>query len=88
MSDSAELESLRKEAAELRALARELSARLAGAVAALPLDAALALARGTGAGADAPFRLESWRETIEVTPADVRAEMDLLWKRLPPRESP
>lgn len=87
MSD-AELERLKQEAADLRVLARELSARLAEAVAALPLDAALALSRGGASGDAAAFRLENWRETIEMTPADVRAEMDLLWKRLPARESP
>ena len=34
-----------------------------------------------------PFRLTEWHETIEVTRADIAAEMDLLWKRVPPRES-
>ncbi len=87
MSDG-ESERLAREAAELRALVRELSARLADAVAALPLDAALALSRGGASGEAAAFRLENWHETIEMTPADVRTEMDLLWKRLPPRESP
>ena len=78
---------LRGELEELRALVRELSAQLAALVAALPLDAALALARGEDAAADGPFRLADWHESIELTRADVRAEMELLWKRLPPRES-
>jgi hypothetical protein len=82
-----ELERLRREAAELRALARELSATLAQAVAALPLDAALALARGEGAGSEPPLGLEHWTESIEVTRADVAPEMNLLWKRLSPRET-
>jgi hypothetical protein len=83
-SDAAEL---RRETEELRALVRELSAKLAALMAVLPLDAALALARGEETGADGPFRLTDWRETIELTRADVAAEMELLWKRLPPRES-
>jgi len=87
VSGEAELERLRKEAAELRALVRELSAQSAAAIAALPLDAALALARGGDASLDPPFRLEHWQETIEMTRADVTAEMALLWKRLPPREN-
>lgn len=88
MSEDAELERLRKEAAELRDLVRDLSAALSRAAASLPLDAALALARGANPGLDAPLVLEPWRESIEVTRADVAAEMDLLWKRLPPREGP
>jgi hypothetical protein len=87
MKDETELERLRTEAAELRSLARELSAALARAAAALPLDAALALARGEDAGADPPLALENWHETIEMTRADVATEMALLWKRLPPREN-
>ena len=86
VNDEGELERLRKEAAELRALVRELSARQAAAVATLPLAAALALAKGGDAGADAPFPLEPWNETIEMTRADVAPEMALLWRRLPPRE--
>ncbi len=65
---------------------RELSAREAASLRALPLEAALALARGGDGVADAPFRLEGWHETIEMTRADVAPEMALLWKRLPPRE--
>ena len=87
MSGEAELERLRKEAAELRDLVRELSAALARTVDALPPDAALALARGGEAGLDPPFRLEHWNETIEMTRADVASEMALLWRRLPPREN-
>ena len=87
MSEDAELERLRKEAAELRDLVRELSAALARTVDALPPDAALALARGGEAGLDPPFRLEHWNETIEMTHADVASELALLWKRLPPREN-
>jgi hypothetical protein len=71
----------------MRDLVRALSTALARAVAALPVDAALALARGEDAENGAPFRLTEWHETIEVTRADIAAEMDLLWKRLPPRES-
>lgn len=81
---------LEREVLELRALVRELSERLAAAVAVLPRDEAIALARGdtAGGGADgSPFRLTEWHETIEVTRADIAAEMDLLWKRVPPRES-
>jgi len=85
VSDDGELERLRREAAELRALVRELSARQAAAVSALPLEAALALAKGGEAGLDPPFRLEHWNETIEMTRADVASEMALLWRRLPPR---
>lgn len=81
-----DVERLRHEAAELRALVRDLSARLTAAVGALPLDAALSLARGGEPGAEPPFRLEGWNETIDMTPADVAPEMELLWKRLPPRE--
>lgn len=88
MSDAGEMERLRREAAELRALVRELSARQAAAVSALPLEVALALAKGGEAGLEPPFRLEHWNETIEMTRADVASEMALLWKRLPPRESP
>lgn len=87
MSDASELERLRKEAAELRALVRELSAALVRAAAALPLDAALALARGEDAEGGTPFRLTEWHETIEVTCADVASELALLWKRVPPREN-
>ena len=81
---------LEREVLELRALVRALSERLAAAVAVLPRDAALALARGENAEGGAggpPFRLTDWHETIEVTRADIAAEMDLLWKRIPPRES-
>ena len=88
MSDETELARLRKEAAELRDLVRALSAALVRATSALPLDAALALARGENAEDAAPFRLTEWHETIEVTRGDVASEMALLWKRLPPRESP
>jgi anti-sigma factor ChrR (cupin superfamily) len=87
VSDAGELERLRKEAAELRALVRELSARQAAAVSALPLDAALALAKGGEAGLEPPFRLEHGNETIEMSRADVASEMALLWRRLPPRET-
>ena len=89
MSDAGEIERLRKEAAELRDLVRELSAALARTVDALPPDAALALAlaRGGEAGLDPPFRLEHWNETIEMTRADVASEVALLWRRLPPREN-
>jgi len=86
VSDEGEMERLRKEAAELRALVREMSARQAAAVSMLPLSAALALAKGGDAGADAPYPLEPWNETIEMTRADVAPEMTLLWRRLPPRE--
>jgi hypothetical protein len=86
VNDEGELERLRKEAAELRALVRGLSARQAAAVATLPLAAALALAKGGDAGADAPYPLEPWNETIEMTRADVAPEMALLWRRLPARE--
>ena len=85
MSES-EVERLRREAGALRALVRELSARLAAAVGALPLEPALSLARGDEATAEPPFRLEGWNESIDVTAADVAPEMELLWKRLPPRE--
>jgi hypothetical protein len=81
---------LEREVLELRALVRALSERLAAAVAALPRDEAIALARGESVEAGAggpPFRLTEWHETIEVTRADIAAEMDLLWKRMPPRES-
>jgi hypothetical protein len=88
VSDDAELERLRVEAGELRDLVRALSAALARAAAALPPAAALALARGGDADAEPPFRLEHWNETIEVTRADIAPELALLWKRLPPRESP
>lgn len=84
--NESDVERLRSEAAELRALVRSLSSRLTAAVGALPLEAALSLARGGDASAEAPFRLDSWTETIEMTPADVSTEMELLWKRLPPRE--
>jgi hypothetical protein len=87
VSDDAELERLRKEAAGLRDLVRELSARQVAAMSTLPLEAALALARGSEAGLDPPFRLENWEETIEMTRANVASEMALLWRRLPPRES-
>ena len=82
-----DVEKLRRETEELRALVRELSAKLAALMSVLPLDAALALARGEDTGADGPFRLTDWRESIELTRADVAAEMQLLWKRVPPRES-
>ena len=81
---------LEREVLELRALVRALSESLAAAIAVLPRDEAIALARGDGAGdgvGGPPFRLTEWHETIEVTRADIAAEMDLLWKRLPPRES-
>ncbi|MCM3875257.1 MAG: hypothetical protein NEA02_02445 [Thermoanaerobaculia bacterium] len=81
---------LEREVLELRALVRTLSERLTDAVAALPRDEALALARGENAESGAggpPFRLTEWHESIEVTRADIAAEMDLLWKRMPPRES-
>lgn len=87
VSDAGEADRLRNEAAELRALVRELSARLAAAVAALPVGAALALAKGGDAGEGPPFRLEHWDESIAMTRAEVAPEMALLWKRLPPRES-
>jgi anti-sigma factor ChrR (cupin superfamily) len=87
VSEETELERLRQEVAELRALVRTLSTQLAAAVSALPLDAALALARGGAAGTRPPFRLENWHETIEMTRADLLADLALLWQRLPPRES-
>lgn len=86
MNEDGELERLRKEAAELRALVRELSARQVAAVSTLPLEAALALAKGGDATAGPPFRLEGWSESIEMTRADVAPEMALLWRRVPPRE--
>ena len=86
VSDEGEMERLRKEAAELRALVREMSARQAAAVSTLPLSSALALAKGGDAGAEAPYPLEPWSETIEMTRADVAPEMALLWRRLPARE--
>lgn len=82
-----EVEKLRREAGELRALVRALSARLAALVATLPPDTAVALARGESEEGSGPFRLAEWHETIEVTRADIAHEMDLLWKRVPPRES-
>ena len=78
---------LRREAEELRALVRALSARLAALVASLPRDVAVALARGESERESGPFRLTEWHETIEVTRADIAPEMNLLWKRVPPRES-
>lgn len=87
MSEDVELLRLRKEAAGLRDLVRELSAALVRATAALPLEAALAAARGGDVEPDPPLKLENWEETIEMTRADVATEMELLWKRLPPRES-
>ena len=86
MSERDELERLRAEAAALRDLVRALSAAQASAVGALPLEPALALARGALAGPESRFALEGWNETIEMTPADVAPEMELLWKKLPPRE--
>jgi hypothetical protein len=86
VSDDTDLERLKKEAAELRSLVRALSASLARAAAALPLEATLALARGGEAGLDPPFRLEHWNETVEMTRTDVPTEITLLWRRLPPRE--
>ena len=71
VSDDAELERLRVEARRLRDLVRALSAALARAAAALPPEAALALARGGDADTEPPFRLEHWNETIEMTRADV-----------------
>ena len=50
VSDAEELDRLRKEAAELRSLVRELSAQQAAAIAVLPLETALALARGRRGG--------------------------------------
>ena len=82
-----DVEKLRREAEELRALVRALSARLVALVAVLPPDVAVALSRGESEGESGPFRLTGWHETIEVTRADIAPEMDLLWKRLPPRES-
>ncbi len=79
---------LEREVLELRALVRTLSGRLAALVAVLPRAEALALARGADAASASAFRLAEWHETIEVTRADIGAEMDLLWKRLPPREGP
>jgi hypothetical protein len=79
VSDADELERLRKEAAELRALSRALSAALARAVATLPLPAALALARGGDAGADAPYPLEPWNETTEMTRSDVETALREVW---------
>lgn len=88
MSDDTELERLRAEAAGLRDLVRALSAALARAASTLPPEAALALARGGDADTDLPLRLERWNETNEMTSADVAPELALLWRRLPPRESP
>lgn len=86
MSDD-ELERLREEAAGLRDLVRALSAALVRATAALPPEAALALGRGGDTGAEPPFGLENWDDSIEMTRADVVTELELLWKRLPSRES-
>jgi len=86
VSEGDELERLRKELGELRALVRELSARQVVAVSKLPFEAALALARSDEGASEAPFRPESWTETREMTPADIASEMALLWRRLPPRE--
>jgi len=87
VNDAGETDRLRREAADLRSLVRELSGRLSAAVAALPLETALALARGGDASLDPPLRLEHWNETIEMTRADVASEMTLLWRRLPSREN-
>jgi anti-sigma factor ChrR (cupin superfamily) len=87
VSEDAELDRLRKEVAELRALVRALSASLARTAEALPLDAALALARGGETVVEPPLRLENWNETIEMTRADVLSDMAALWQRLPPREN-
>ena len=84
---ASDAEQLRREAEELRALVRALSARLAALVAVLPADVAVALARGESEAESAPFRLTEWHETIDVTSADIAPEMELLWKRVPPRES-
>ncbi len=77
---------LSHEAEELRLLVRELSARLVSALALLPLEAALAVARGEDPAAKELLRLDGWRETIELTSVDVEAEMARLWKRVPRRE--
>ena len=77
---------LEREVLGLRLLARELSGRLAALVAVVPRDLAVALARGESEGEGGPFRLTEWHETIEVTRADIDAEMDMLWKRVPPPE--
>jgi hypothetical protein len=82
-----EVEKLRREAEELRSLVRSLSARLTALVAVLPPELARALACGESEAEGEPLRLTEWRETIEVTRADIAPEMDLLWKRVPPRES-
>jgi hypothetical protein len=87
VSDDAELERLRLEAAGLRDLVRALSVALVRAAATLPPEAALALARGADASAEPPFQLEHWNESVEMTRADVAPELALLWKRLPPREN-
>ncbi|HEX7614170.1 MAG TPA: hypothetical protein VF554_02725 [Thermoanaerobaculia bacterium] len=86
MNGAPELERLQKEAEELRALVRELSARQAVTISALPLETALALARGGEASPDPAFRLEKRDETSELTRVDVASEMELLWRRLSPRE--
>lgn len=87
MNDRGELARLQEEAAALRDLVRDLSAALTRLVGALPPGSALALAKGDAAGPDRAFELEHWEETIEMTGADVASEMELLWKRLSPRES-
>lgn len=87
MTDAEELERLRAETVALRALVRELSARCAATVATLPLDAALAVARGCEPGSAAPFRLDHWQESIDLARTDVPSELALLWRRLPSRES-
>lgn len=86
MSGDAEVERLRREAAELRDLVRALSSDLARAAAALPPEAALALARGGDFDDGSPLRLEGWRETTELSRADAAAEISLLWRRLARRE--
>lgn len=86
MSEADELERLRKEAAELRALVRELSATLVRTVDSLPLGAALALAKRGEADLEPPSRLEHWNESSELTRVNVLSELGLLWKRLPSRE--
>lgn len=87
VTDAEELERLRAEAAALRALVRELSAKCAAAIATLPIDAAFAVAHGSEPGAAAPFRLDHWHESTDLARTDVHSELALLWRRLPSREN-
>lgn len=69
---------LERRSAEIRRLQRELPER--------ELVALSRVSAGLPPGPATPFEPEQWRETTELTPAEVAATLTDLWRSLRPQE--